>query len=150
MFMKKIILGKDFGNIKHDFRETCFGICVNGDKVLLTHKTNKNEYSLPGGGIELNETHKECLTRELIEETGYSIVSIKEFITIDCFWLAGNVWPMESLASFYIINVGTKNKPIEDFCEAVWVSFDEADKLLKLPYQLKAFELFMNKDNNSI
>ncbi|MCI8556140.1 MAG: NUDIX domain-containing protein [Clostridia bacterium] len=142
--MKKITLGKDFGNIKHDFRETCFGICIKDGKILLTYKTNKNEYSLPGGGIEINESHKQCLSRELVEETGYKLISVDEFITIDCFWMAGGVWPMESLANFYIIEVGTKNLPTEEFCQSVWVTLDEEKQLLQLPYQCKAFQLYLN------
>lgn len=68
--MEKIVLGKKFSDIKHDFRETCFGICVKDDNILLTYKSNKNEYSLPGGGIELGENHNDCLKREFLEETG--------------------------------------------------------------------------------
>lgn len=139
--MKKITLDKVFGNIKHDFRETCFGICIKDEKILLTYKTNKNEYSLPGGGIEINESHKKYLSRELVEVTGYKLISINEFITIDCFWMAGGVWPMESLASFYMIDVGEKNSPTEQFCQSVWVPLDEAKQLLKLPYQCKALQL---------
>jgi len=142
--MKRIILGKTFGNIKHDFRETCFGICIKDEKILLTYKTNKNEYSLPGGGIEINESHKKCLSRELVEETGYKLTSINDFITIDCFWMAGGVWPMESLANFYIIEVGTKNSPTEEFCQSIWVTLDEAKQLLKLPYQCKALQLYLD------
>ncbi len=142
--MKRIILGKTFGNIKHDFRETCFGLCIKDEKILLTYKAHKNEYSLPGGGIEINESHKKCLSRELVEETGYKLTSINDFITIDCFWMAGGVWPMESLANFYIIEVGTKNSPTEEFCQSVWVTLDEAKQLLKLPYQCKALQLYLD------
>lgn len=146
--MNKITLGKEFENIKHDFRETCFGLCVKDEKILLTYKTNKNEYSLPGGGIEINETHKECLSRELIEETGYRLISMKDLVTIDCFWMAGGVWPMESLANFYVIEVATKGAPTEEFCQSVWATLDEAKILLKLPYQCKALEMYLDKYTN--
>lgn len=138
--MKKLTLVKNFGNIKHDFRETCFGLCVKEGKILLTYKSNKNEYALHGGGIEINESHKECLTRELMEETGYKIAAISDFVTIDCFWMAGGVWPMESLANFYIIEVGEKVAPTEKFCQSVWVTLEEVSQLLKLPYQNKVFQ----------
>lgn len=142
--MEKIVLGKKFSDIKHDFRETCFGICVKDDNILLTYKSNKNEYSLPGGGIELGENHNDCLKREFLEETGYALHSINELVIIDCFWLAGNVCPMESLTNIYIVCVGEKFKPSEQFCEEVWVNINQAKNLLQLPYQKKALEYYLN------
>ena len=39
--MEKYIIGEKFDK-KFDFRETCFGICVKDDKILLIFKANKN------------------------------------------------------------------------------------------------------------
>jgi len=51
----------------------------NGDKskVLVIHMDHNNEYGLPGGHIEKNETMNEALERELLEECGVTTRSIK-------------------------------------------------------------------------
>ncbi|GKX66405.1 NUDIX hydrolase [Inconstantimicrobium mannanitabidum] len=47
-------------------------IVVEGDKILLlkTHSGSRDNYELPGGGINEGETPEEAAIRELFEETG--------------------------------------------------------------------------------
>lgn len=55
------------------------GIVVRSDgRIALFHKSNMNEYKLPGGGIENDETKEETFVREVFEETGCKIKIIKE------------------------------------------------------------------------
>ncbi|HEO8418913.1 NUDIX hydrolase [Niallia sp. FSL W8-0635] len=42
------------------------------DKIAII-QTSDGNYFLPGGGIEKNETHQECLVREALEEMGMDI-----------------------------------------------------------------------------
>ena len=143
--MEKIVIGDKLEGKKYDFRETCFGICLKGGKMLLVKK--KGQYSFIGGGIEKGETHQECLKREFIEESGFEIKDIKQFVTVDCFWLAAGKWPLESLANFYIVEVGEKIcQPTEEGHEVEEVSIEDAEKLLPLPYHKKALELFLEKE----
>ncbi|MBQ3502967.1 MAG: NUDIX domain-containing protein [Clostridia bacterium] len=140
--MKKITIGKKLENTKYDFRETCFGIYVRDGKILLVKKNE--QFSFIGGGVEENETYEECLKREFIEESGYEILSIKPFVTIDCFWLAAGKWPLESLANFYIVELGEKiSEPTEEGHIVEEINIEDADKLLPLPYHKKALELFV-------
>ena len=47
------------------------GIVVRNDgKIAIFNKANKNEYKLPGGGIENDEIPEEAFKREVLEETG--------------------------------------------------------------------------------
>jgi hypothetical protein len=55
--MKTIILGNKDDNLKYGFRETCFGIYIKDNKVLVTYDKKHNQYSLIGGGIEENESN---------------------------------------------------------------------------------------------
>ena len=142
--MKTITLGEKFVDRKFDFRETCFGICERNGQILLTKKIKKNEIAMVGGGVEKGETHENCLRREFLEESGYSVESIDELCTVDCFWLAGGEWPMESLANFYIVKLSEKaDVPSEEGHEPMWVPIDEAEKLLPLPYHKEAIKQYM-------
>lgn len=142
--MKIITLGKKFVNKKHDFREMCFGICERNEQILLTQKINKNEISMVGGGVERGETHEACLRREFMEESGYSVESIAEFCSVDCFWLAGGEWPMESLAHFYLVTLSEKAvAPQEEGHEPLWVEIKDVEKLVLLPYQKEAIKQYL-------
>lgn len=145
--MKKIILGVKKANIKYDFRETCFGIVYKNDKFYVTKKNG--EISLIGGGVEPNETHEETLKREFIEESGLTITNIKEFITIDCYWITRNNDDMNSLANFYIVEVSDHIiDATEKESKLVILEKTELKDKLPLPYQKEAINLFLNHINN--
>ncbi len=58
------------------------GIVIREDgKIAVFNKCNKNEYKLPGGGTENNETAEETFQREVLEETGCK-VEIVEYLGI--------------------------------------------------------------------
>jgi 8-oxo-dGTP pyrophosphatase MutT (NUDIX family) len=140
--MKTIILGNKDDNLKYGFRETCFGIYIKDNKVLVTYDKKHNQYSLIGGGIEENENKHNTLRREFYEEAGIKIKNIKHFITIDCYWLAGGDYPMESLANFYYIDID-KYLDIESESSYEFIDIDKIE--FALPYQQKAFELFIKE-----
>lgn len=55
-------------------------IIVKDKNILLLYTKRYQDYSLPGGGIEAEETHHDALTRELKEETGArNVKHIKPF-----------------------------------------------------------------------
>ena len=55
------------------------GIVIRDDgKIAIFNKTNKNEYKLPGGGIENDETPEVAFKREVLEETGCIVEIIEE------------------------------------------------------------------------
>ena len=140
--MEKIVIGEKLEGQKYDFRETCFGICLQNGKMLLVKK--KGQHSFVGGGVDEGETHEECLRREFVEESGFELLDIKPFVTIDCFWLAAGKWPLESLANFYIVKVGEQIcQPTEEGHEVEEVELSQVAQLLPLPYHQKALELFL-------
>ena len=144
--MKKIILGTKIENTKYDFRETCFGIVYKNDKFYVTEKNG--EISLIGGGVEPNETHIETLKREFIEEAGLSITDIKEFITIDCYWVTRNNDDMNSLANFYIVEVSDHiTEATEKESKLVILEQSEIKDKLALPYQKESINFFLKNIN---
>ena len=52
-------------------------IILNDKKILVGKKGSK--FIIPGGRIEKNENHKECLKRELKEELGIELISQEFF-----------------------------------------------------------------------
>lgn len=60
-----------------------YGILIKNDKILLIRKGNgpyKDLLDLPGGTIEFDESPKEALKRELVEEVG---IKLTEYDLID-------------------------------------------------------------------
>ena len=61
-------------------RLTARGIAMHGDDILLLYTERYEDYSLPGGGLDLNEDKVEGMIRELKEETGaLNIKNIQPF-----------------------------------------------------------------------
>jgi len=56
------------------------GIIIDKGKILLIHRIKNGEefYSIPGGGIEADETDKETLIREIREETNLDVEIFSE------------------------------------------------------------------------
>ena len=55
------------------------GIVIRKDgKIAIFNKSNKNEYKLPGGGLEGEEKQEEAFKREVLEETGCEFVVLRD------------------------------------------------------------------------
>ena len=54
---------------------------MRNEKLLLAHNTNspKDMYSVVAGFVEAGETFEECVSREVLEETGITVKNIKYF-----------------------------------------------------------------------
>lgn len=60
------------------------GIVIRNDgKIAIFNKSNKNEYKLPGGGMEDDEEPKEAFKREVLEETGCIVDIVDELGTTE-------------------------------------------------------------------
>ena len=54
------------------------GIVIREDgKIAVFNKSNKNEYKLPGGGLEGEEEPEKAFKREVLEETGCEVEIIE-------------------------------------------------------------------------
>lgn len=54
------------------------GIILNTEgQILLLHSKKHNGYSIPGGTVEQGENIKDTVIREVLEETGASVIPIK-------------------------------------------------------------------------
>ncbi len=61
-------------------RQRATAIIVQDKKLLVIHrlKYGRDYYTLPGGGVEIDETFEEACIREVKEETGLDVVSIRQ------------------------------------------------------------------------
>ena len=139
-----ILIGEKNKNIKYDFRETVFGICLRNEELYLTQKGE--DISLIGGGIESNETEEATLKREALEEAGLEIIGMNKICDIDCYWKTRDNRDMESLTHIYQIEISDKIiEPLEVESKLVKMSINEAKKRLNLPYQKQGLTEFLNK-----
>jgi len=72
----------NFDNSKVILRNAVRAVIKNDNKILMVQLEKTKEYKFPGGGIEENETVEEALTREVLEETGCSVIKIEGKIGI--------------------------------------------------------------------
>ena len=85
----KVLKDEDFGLNSVEFnnpriRYGARGIVIRNDgKIAIFNKSNKNEYKLPGGGIDGSEDPEVAFKREALEETGCEIEIIGELGTIE-------------------------------------------------------------------
>lgn len=65
-------------------RTAARGIVLRDDgKIAIFNKVNKNEFKLPGGGIENDEPPEETFKREVLEETGCLVNIIEKIGTTE-------------------------------------------------------------------
>ncbi len=52
------------------------------DTYCLIYNKHWNLYTLPGGGVEADESYEDALKREVLEETGFSIKNIQKTVVL--------------------------------------------------------------------
>lgn len=76
--IKEIVFGDKIKGVDYLKRPGVYAIAFNEHGEVATIRTSKG-YFLPGGGLEGDENHRECIVREFFEETGY-LIQIGEYI----------------------------------------------------------------------
>jgi ADP-ribose pyrophosphatase YjhB (NUDIX family) len=111
-------------------------IIMKNNHILLV-QSNRGDFKFPGGGVEKNESHEECLNREVREETGYihCVVTDKIGTIIE---RKKDEFEEDALfqmtSHYYLCNLVTEEKDelqldeyeaVLDF-NPIWVTLDEA------------------------
>ena len=130
------IFGEKLQNVEYIDRSGVYGVIINKEGKVAVLKTTTGYFLLPGGGIENNETHKECLERELVEELGCKIDIAKYIGKASMYHLAKNNKYIVGIGYFYIVNLQCNtNYKIEEDKELLWIDPYECMKCLPLEHQ---------------
>lgn len=137
----RILKDEDFGLESKEFnnpriRHGARGIIINEDgKIALFNKSNKNEYKLPGGGIDENEDPKYAFKREALEETGCEIEILDELGTIEEHKSLDNFKQKSFLFVAKVINdtgnLHLTQKEKDEGAKLLWVKPEEGLELIK-------------------
>jgi len=111
-------------------------IAIKGRSILLLYTEKYEDYSLPGGGLDLDEDKIEGMKRELIEETGAkSIKNIKAFGIYEEYrpWYKPDYDIQHMISYCYTCNVdkdlgisNLESYEINNGMKAVWVDIQDA------------------------
>lgn len=111
------------------------GIVIREDgKIAVFNKRNKNEYKLPGGGLEEKEKPEEAFKREVMEETGCeveiieSLGTIEEYKSLNNFKQISYIFVGKVLKDTKQLNVTAKES--EEGARLVWETSENALKLI--------------------
>jgi 8-oxo-dGTP pyrophosphatase MutT (NUDIX family) len=102
------------------------GIVKKDDKYLMVRFANDDFYTLPGGGVEHDESYEEACIREIKEETGYLCKVVRKGITLKEYF-SDSVW----INHYFILEIEqelTQNLTKEELelgLEPVWKTLEE-------------------------
>jgi len=132
---KSIIFGEKKEKIEYINRIGVYGIAFNNDGKIALIKTSGG-YFLPGGGIENSESHRMCLHREFMEETGYEISIGKYIGKASLYHITKTYQYMNGTGCFYIVKLKEKvSDNIEKDHELLWKEPKECVENLFLKHQ---------------
>src|SRR5690554_4668 len=154
-----IIINKTFKT-----RNTIRGVILSDDKILMLYSEKYDDYIFPGGGIKENETHKQCLKRELYEELGAKKVKVKDFVGYIeeiRYGISGNNSVYNQKSYYYICIIDEVGKPNfkgreqEDILEAQYINIDYVighnNKIIKdKNHEQKGFKTVLLRENRVI
>ncbi len=132
-------------------KESAGGLIFHKGNFLLIKDLDSGMYEIPKGGLKIGESKEAACIREISEETGYraEIISYLSTTRFLLHWKDGNTY--DKIIHYYLLSLvddthaPTPIREEDENFENVWVTFEEAQKLLVHEDALEALELA--KDN---
>lgn len=123
----------------------CWRVTAKGNvKILLVHRAQRKDVSLPKGKVDPGETLPETAVRELAEETGL-VLGLGPFLGIVEYTIGGGrdkevyYWSAEVSPEARANSTFVSNDEIESLH---WVSLDKARRTMTYPHDLDIVERF--------
>src|SRR4051812_34836009 len=125
----------------------CWRIVNGTPEVLLVHRTQHKDVSLPKGKVDPGETLPETAVREIAEETGLSVVLGAPLGEVEYVLPSGRnklvyYWSAEVTAPMTEASRFSPNAEIEDL---EWVPLENARQRLSYPHDMEIVEAFSDR-----
>jgi len=148
LLISEIVFGKENNDIEYIERVGIYSAVLNSNNKVALLK-NAIGYFLPGGRMDSIENYKDCLERKIIEESGYKVtISILIGKASQYHYSDTLKEYLHDVGYFYIAKIDEKVEvPIETDHFLVWVTLEEAEKLLFLEHQKWAVEMIIKVNN---
>lgn len=104
------IYGDNYSGFTDHCRGASRAIIVKNENIMLSHETKINRWMIPGGGIEADETPRECCIREVAEETGLVVKPENCFLVINEYY---EDWKFVSYYFYCTMTGLTERKPTD-------------------------------------
>lgn len=130
---------RDYDDLDNKYlRVACRAIIIKDNKLAMIKGKKFNELKFPGGGLEQDETHLECLMREVVEETGLIIDVLtqnpfglvteirKSTIEVDTIFQMNSYYYTVSLDDTKLGKTNLDPYEIEHGYELIWVDIHDA------------------------
>ncbi|KFJ05726.1 NUDIX hydrolase [Bifidobacterium tsurumiense] len=120
--------------------------------IIARHSRSGHlEWCLPKGHIEKGETPQQTAVREVHEETGILGEVVDSIATID-YWFTGSSQRVHKLVHHFALRriggtLTVEGDPDHEAEDAIWVRFDDLDKVLSYPNERKIAWLYARKLN---
>lgn len=121
-----------------NLRTTVKAIAVFEGKICVVGNSISHLYTLPGGGVEDNETYKEAVVREVLEETGVNLCVKRKIGVIEDFRLRDKKHYLNYCYYGTVNRIGLPqltDEEQENGLHHVWLERSEIDRLFD--FQLK-------------
>lgn len=145
MFIEEKQCGNKIEGIQYRERIGAYALIILEAKIALVKRDNN--YFLPGGGVENDETFEECLKRECSEEIGYN-VDIEQYIGKLSHYTKSvkrNEY-LKLIGHFYIGKLlASNNLKIEEDHELDWIPIKEAPDKMQEEFQAHAIREYIKQ-----
>jgi len=138
-----LTLGARIEGISYYDRIGAYLICIENNKLAVVR--DPKGYFLPGGGIDENESLEECVKRESLEETGYSVCVDRHICSAEAYLLHPNVGYFHPIQHYYSGRLIEKVcEPTEDDHAFEWISVGDIESKMYLEIQGRAVKYYID------